>query len=111
MTRTSRKFNIKGGKNKTLKNKGGKAISSSKSVKLNYHNKGIDCEVCEKNDYTENTGTFGKSKLRSGVGQFIFGDAADVLDTTSVIIYTCNTCGLCRIIRNKDPISITAEPI
>ena len=108
---TSRKFNIKGGRNKTKKNRAGKAFSSSNSVKLNYHNKAVDCEVCGKNDYTENTGTFGKSKLRSGVGQIFFGDAADVLDTTSVIIYTCNNCGLCRIIRNKDPISITAEPV
>ena len=106
MTRSSRKL-----KNKTLKIKGGKTISSSNSVKLNYHNKAIDCEVCGKNDYTENTGTFGKSKLRSGVGQFLFGDAADVLDTTSVIIYTCNTCGLCRIIRNKEPLVITTSPV
>jgi len=108
---TSNRSNVKKGRNKTKKNRAGKAISSSKNVKLNYHDKLLTCEVCGNNDYTENTGTFGKSKLRSGVGQIFFGDAADVLDTTSVIIYTCNTCGLCRIIRNKDPISITAKPL
>lgn len=97
--------------NKTRKIKGGKIFSANKNVQLNYQGKPINCEVCGVNNYTENTGTFGKSKVRSGVGQFFFGDAADVLDTTSVIIYTCNNCGLCRIIRNKDPIQIIAEQL
>jgi hypothetical protein len=97
--------------NKTRKIKAGKMFSSNQSVQLSYQNNLINCEVCAANNYTENTGTFGKSKVRSGLGQFFFGDAADVLDTTSVIIYTCNNCGLCRIIRNKEPIKIVAKII
>ena len=97
--------------NKTRKIKAGKMFSSNQSVQLSYKNNLINCEVCAQNNYTENTGAFGKSKVRSGLGQFFFGDAADVLDTTSVIIYTCNICGLCRIIRNKEPIQILAMPI
>jgi ssDNA-binding Zn-finger/Zn-ribbon topoisomerase 1 len=103
------KYNKKGGKTRKLR--GGKAISSSSAVKLKYKEKEVVCDVCGSNHYTENTGAFGKSKLRSGVGQIFFGDAADVLDTTSVIIYTCNTCGLCKIIRNKEPLLIAAEPV
>jgi hypothetical protein len=112
---TSKKVNKKHC-DRTRKIKGGKTFSSNKNVQLKYQDKQnqvktINCEVCGENNYTENTGTFGKSKVRSGVGQFFFGDAADVFDTTSVIIYTCNECGLCRIIRNKDPIKIIGVPI
>jgi ssDNA-binding Zn-finger/Zn-ribbon topoisomerase 1 len=107
---TSKKVNTKHS-NRTRKIKSGKLFGSNQNVRLNYNEKTITCEVCGENNYTENTGTFGKSKARAGVGQFFFGDAADVLDTTSVIIYTCNNCGLCRIIRNKDPIQIIAQPI
>jgi hypothetical protein len=107
---TSKKVNTKHS-NRTRKINGGIIFGSNQNVRINYEGKPINCEVCGQNNYTENTGTFGKSKVRSGVGQFFFGDAADVLDTTSVIIYTCNNCGLCRIIRNKDPIQIKGEPI
>lgn len=93
-------------KTRTRKIKGGKMISSDKNVQLNYQKKMINCEVCGKNNYKETTGTFGKSKIRSGVGDLLFGDSANILDTTSVIIYTCNNCGLCRIIRNKEPLQI-----
>ena len=99
---------------KTKKNrnlKGGKTISSSTPVKLSYNGKNILCGVCESNNYTENTGALGKSKLRTGVGSIFFGEAAEILDTTSVIIYTCNTCGLCKIIRNKEPLLIKTEPV
>jgi len=106
---STRKYNKKGGKTRRLR--AGKAISSSSAVKLKYKEKEVLCDVCGSNHYTENTGSFGKSKLRSGVGQIFLGEAADVLDTTSVIIYTCNTCGLCKIIRNKDPLLITAHPV
>ena len=106
---STRKYNKKGGKSRRLR--AGKAISSSGAVKLKYKEKEVVCDVCRSNHYTENTGSFGKSKLRSGVGQIFLGEAADVLDTTSVIIYTCNTCGLCKIIRNKDPLLITAHPV
>jgi ssDNA-binding Zn-finger/Zn-ribbon topoisomerase 1 len=106
---TTRKYHKKYGK--TRKNKGGKAVSSSGAVKLKYKEKEVICDVCGSNHYTENTGSFGKSKLRSGVGQIFLGEAAEILDTTSVIIYTCNTCGLCKIIRNKDPLLITSQPV
>jgi ssDNA-binding Zn-finger/Zn-ribbon topoisomerase 1 len=105
----TRKYHKKGGKTRKLK--GGKTFSSSAPVKISYNGKEITCDICGSNNYTETTGAFGKSKVRSGVGQFFFGEAAEILDTTSVIIYTCNTCGLCKIIRNKDPILITAEKI
>jgi hypothetical protein len=95
---------------KTRKTRGGKTFSSDKPVKLNYNNKQILCDVCQSNNYTETTGAFGKSKVRTGVNSVFFGEAAEILDTTSVIIYTCNTCGLCKIIRNKDPLLIKAEP-
>ena len=90
---------------------GGKTFSSDKPIKLNYNGKNILCDVCESNNYKETTGAFGKSKVRTGVNSVFFGEAAEILDTTSVIIYTCNTCGLCKIIRNKDPLLIKAEPL
>jgi len=105
----TRKYHKKGGK--TRRFKGGKSISSSGAVKLKYKEKEVVCDVCGSNHYTENTGAFGKSKLRSGVGQMFLGEAAEILDTTSVIIYTCNTCGLCKIVRNKNPIMITAHSV
>ena len=98
-------------KNKTRKIIGGKTFGSNAPVKLSYNGKAILCAVCGSNNYTENTGAFDKSKVRSGVGQIFFGDAAEILDTTSVIIYTCNGCGLCKIIRNKEPLKITAQPV
>lgn len=96
---------------KSRKMKGGKTFSSSKPVKLNYNGKDIICDICGSNNYTENTGTIGKSKVRQGFGNFFFGDAADVVDNTSIIIYTCNICGICKIIRNKDPQLIIAQEI
>ena len=95
----------------TNKITGGKTLSSGRPVKLNYNGKDIVCDVCGSNNYTENTGAFNKSKVRSGVGQIFLGEAAEILDTTSVIIYTCNTCGLCKIIRNKEPLLIKSEPV
>lgn len=106
--KTSRN-NKKGGKSRKLR--GGKTFSSSTPVKLNYNGKDITCEVCNSNNYTENTGTISKSKVRQGLGGIFFGEAAEVIDNTSVIIYTCNTCGLCKIIRNKDPILISSQPV
>lgn len=113
----TRKYNKKGNNktkkviNQKLKKSGGKTISSDTPVKLNYKDKEIVCDVCGGKHYTENTGAFNKSKLRSGVGQIFLGEAAEILDTTSVIIYTCNTCGLCKIIRNKEPLLITSRPV
>ena len=106
---TPRKYKKKGGKTRKLK--GGKTFSSSSPVKLNYNNTEVKCNVCDNNNYTEFTGTIDKSKVRQGFGQMFFGEAADVLDNTSIIIYICNTCGMCKIIRNKDPLLIVASPI
>ena len=99
------------GKRKNRTYKGGKTFASNKMVQLFYNNASIGCEVCKENNYKETIGTIDKSKVRSGVGQFFFGDAAEILDNTSIIIYTCNTCGLCKIIRNKDPIRIVAKEV
>jgi hypothetical protein len=106
--KTYRKYK-KGGKTRRIK--GGKTFSSSTPVKLSYNGKDIPCDVCGINNYTENTGTISKSKVRQGFGGIFFGEAAEVIDNTSIIVYTCNTCGLCKIIRNKDPILITAQPV
>ena len=105
----TRKYNKKGGK--TRRFRGGKTFGSNGPVKLNYNSKEITCDICGSNNYKETIGTLDKSKVRSGVGQFFFGDAAGVLDNTSVIIYTCNTCGLCKMIRYKDPIQIISQPV
>ena len=103
------RHNKKGGKSRKIR--GGKTFSSSTPVKLNYNGKDITCEICNSNNYIENTGTISKSKVRQGLGNIFFGEAAEVIDNTSVIIYTCNTCGLCKIIRNKDPILISSQPV
>ena len=104
-SRTKKRNNIQ--KRKTQK-KGGKAISSSVPVELWYNGAKLECEVCKNTKYSEITASLGKSKLRSGLGQMMFGDAADVLDTTSVIIYICKECGMCKMIRN-DNIKIEAR--
>lgn len=106
--KTHRKYK-KGGKTKKMR--GGKTFSSSNPVKLNYNGKDITCDVCNSNNYTETTGTISKSKVRQGFGNMFFGEAAEVIDNTSIIVYTCNTCGLCKIIRNKDPLMIIAQEI
>lgn len=91
--------------------RGGKTFANNRPVSLNYNANPIKCDVCASNNYTEIIGTIDKSKVRSGFGQFFFGEAAEILDNTSIIIYTCNTCGMCKIIRNKDPIVISATPL
>ena len=98
MTKTKRARNFKGGK----------TFASSSSVKLNYNGADVNCDVCRNNNYTEVIGAIEKSKVRSGIGHFFFGETAEILDNTSIIMYTCNTCGLCKVIRNKDPLAITA---
>jgi len=98
-------------KNRITRKKGGKTFASSKPVSLKYSDKAIVCDVCGSNNYTETIGAIEKSKVRSGVGQFFFGDTAQILDNTSIIMYTCNTCGMCKVIRNQDPIRITASPL
>ena len=90
---------------------GGKTLSSSEPVKLTYEQRDINCEICGSNNYTENTGTLNKSKVRSGLGHMFFGDIADVVDNTSVIIYTCNKCSYCRMVRNLDKRLVIANKI
>jgi hypothetical protein len=97
----------------THKTTGGKALEEGVPVKLviqNNQGKDFDvpCDVCKNNNYTEDLGTIGKSKIESGLNAMFFDDPIQVLDTTSVILYSCNFCGNCRIIRNKDPIRITS---
>jgi hypothetical protein len=96
---------------KTRKRIGGKTFSSNNPVNLHYNNEKIVCYVCGHDTYSETIGTINKSKARSGVGQFVFGDMADVIDNTSVILYTCNHCGMCKTIRNKDPLMIIASDV
>ena len=97
---------------KTKKYMGGKTFASNNNLALSYNGKDVTCEVCNNNTYRETIGTIGKSKVRSAMTGILFGETAeDVFATTSVIIYTCTICGLCKIIRNKSPINIIAKPI
>jgi hypothetical protein len=97
--------------NKTRKLTGGKTFSSNNPVNLYYNNEQIFCYVCGHNTYSETIGTINKSKARSGATQFFFGDVADVLDNTSIILYNCNHCGFCKMVRNKDPLMIIASDV
>jgi len=90
---------------------GGKTWASSTPVSLTYLNNPVSCDVCRQNNYTENIGTLGKSKVRSGLTSFFFGEAGEVLDTTSIITYFCNSCGLSKTIRNNDNIKIVSVPL
>jgi transcription elongation factor Elf1 len=93
------------------KTSGGKSYASSTPVSLTYNGMSVICALCRQNNYTENVGTLGKSKMRSGIGSFLFGDAAEVLDTTSIITYFCNNCGLSKTIRNNENIRIVSGPV
>ena len=73
--------------NTKLSKYGGKTTSIGSHVELTYDNKPLFCSNCQSNDYDEIIGT---------------------IDNTSIITYFCNTCGLCRMIRNKDPLMITS---
>ena len=99
---------------KTLKkiHTGGKTFASNHKVSLFYNNHEVKCDVCKHNNYKETIGTIHKSKVRSTLTGAFFGETAeDIFATTSVIIYTCTICGLCKIIRNKPPIHIIAKDI
>jgi len=98
-------------KNRTCKKKGGKTFGSSKLVNIYYDDNNILCDVCKNDKYNEVIGALEKSKVRSGFGQFFFGEAAEILDNTSVIIYVCSNCGNCRIIRNTDKLKIVAKEV
>jgi hypothetical protein len=94
-------------RNKTFK--GGKTFSARKPVQLHYNGIEVPCDVCGQNLYKENTGTIGKSKMRALMGQFIFGSLADALDNTSIILYSCETCGMCRLVKNSGSRKIDAK--
>ena len=90
---------------------GGKTWASSTPVSLYYNNQTVTCDLCRQNNYTENVGTLGKSKVRSGFTSFLFGEVGEVLDTTSIITYFCNNCGLSKTIRNNDNLQILTSPV
>ena len=97
----------------TRKNKkimGGKTTASSTPVQLSFQSKPLVCSVCAENKYNEVIGTTGKSKIRRGLGDLVFGSAISIIDSTSVILYFCTNCGTCRTIRNVDPLQIVASP-
>jgi hypothetical protein len=107
MTKTHRFRGNKKRNNRSLK--GGKTFASDKNVNLSYQDNSVVCDLCKNDEFKETISSLDKSKVRSSVGQAFFGKAAQILDTTSVIIYTCDNCGLCKMIRNKDPIKIVAK--
>jgi hypothetical protein len=105
-------------KNKTLKRRrtrisGGKTIGTNDTLRLIYkaENKEVKCDVCQSNTYKESIASLDKSKVRSGIGHFIFGDWAGIIDSTSVLLYTCTKCGMCKLIRNRGERHIVAEAI
>jgi hypothetical protein len=97
---------------KTRRNyqKGGKTTSDG-NVKLSYNNNELKCAICRTNNYEEVIGSISKSKVRTVVRNFFLGSDTGDIDNTSVITYFCNNCGFCRMIRNVDPIKITATKI
>ena len=80
--------------------------TSDGNVKLQYNNNNaitdVKCQNCSSNNYDEVIGTLNKSKARAALGDFFFGNDVQNIDNTSIISYFCNTCGLCKMIRNKD---------
>lgn len=95
--------------------RGGEIFSSSTPVSLVYNGQSVNCDACKQNLYEEATGSLGKSKGRSVVSSFFFGDLGQSLDTTSIITYFCTNCGLAKIVRNLDyrkvrPGAILAAP-
>jgi hypothetical protein len=97
---------------KTRRNiqKGGKTTSDG-NVKLSYNGNELKCTICGTNNYEEVIGSINKSKARTIIRNFLLGSETGDVDNTSVITYFCNTCGLCKMIRNKDPLQIIAAKI
>jgi len=114
MARTRKNLKRAGGM--TAKRQGGIAgfapiFESDKSKKLMFNGtQEVLCELCKSNSYVETFSSMDKSKTRTIVREFVFGDSSENLDNTSVILYTCNTCGLCKIVRNKD-VKIVSQDI
>lgn len=95
LRKTKKKYILKGGL-------GAGKTTSDEIVKLTYNSKEVNCQNCSSNNYTEVIGSLGKSKARTIMGDMIFGDNMKNIDNTSIISYFCNTCGLCKMIRNVD---------
>jgi len=117
MKSTKQKTKSRGKQTKTIKKikrrtlKAGKTFSESKPVNLFYQSKQLLCNICNYNVYEEITGIIGKSKVRSGVGDFFFGSIAGVVDSTSIITYVCKRCDNCKIIRNSPERLIISVPV
>ena len=107
--KTKQTKTIKKNKRRTLK--AGKTFSESEPVNLFYESKQVLCNICNNNVYEEITGILGKSKVRSGVGDFFFGSIAGVVDSTSIITYVCKRCGNCKIIRNSSERRVRSVPV
>lgn len=107
--KTPRNRNPKNNKTKRKNDGGGKTFSESSPVNIFFNNQSIVCYVCGHDRYTETVGTINKSKVRSGVGQVFFGDIADVIDNTSIIMYACINCGCCKMVRNSDSLQIISK--
>jgi predicted RNA-binding Zn-ribbon protein involved in translation (DUF1610 family) len=99
--------NINATYNKTFS--GGK--STGTPVELEYKGTAVNCRVCGENEYKEYSGTIGRSKVRALAGMFFFGDLIDTLDNSSILLYTCITCGTARIVKDGKRRQITASPI
>uniref|UniRef100_A0A6C0D735 Uncharacterized protein n=1 Tax=viral metagenome TaxID=1070528 RepID=A0A6C0D735_9ZZZZ len=108
MKRNTKFKKKKSNKRRTLK--AGKTFSESEPVILLYESKQVLCNICNHNVYEEITGILGKSKVRSGVGDFFFGSIAGVVDSTSIITYVCKRCGNCKIIRNSSDRLVRGVP-
>ncbi len=99
--------NIKPTYSKTFS--GGK--STGTPVELEYKGAAVNCRVCGENQYKEYSGTIGRSKVRSLVGLFFLGDLIDTLDNSSILLYTCITCGTSRIVKDDKRRQINATLI
>lgn len=71
-------------------------------VSLVYNGQSVPCDACKQNSYIENYGALGKAKGRAALTSLFFGDLGQSIDTTSIIAYFCNNCGLAKIVRDLD---------
>jgi hypothetical protein len=83
-------------------------FENKNAVSLSYNSNPIKCDVCGNIDFTEIQSSIDKSKVRTFVREAVFGDGSENIDNTSVILYVCQTCGNCRMVRNNGQQKITA---
>jgi len=100
--KSCRRRSIKNKNTRKIRRVGGKTFASSNPVKITYDGSPILCDVCKHDTYIETIGSLNKSKVRSGLGQFVLGDAAEILDTTSIRAFFCKQCGRGLMFRNTD---------